>query len=363
MVFLLRIHIEMSDIAPGSPVYSLASSVHSVRPFVELDPLDLSQAEPALAVAAADAEVPAEKPRKQAKPRAPRKKAVAKDDQPALTAPTESEGSKVVRTKVAVGRAMEWSSAIGTWDQEFEAMGRLIPLGKLYLDLKREHGQARRINQDHVKTIRTTFSLRPPLGPVSCLVWNDGSMFTYIPSLLLVPSDDHFWLLGGQHLISAIKSDAAERDAGGLPLSDWHLHARCDVLRITCPVETRLLVSGQHNATSRLTRECTIFEVMEMVYTDKFTGSTQDLHSRIKRALEVAGINTKGDKAVCIFYSYHCSLVSSFITVGHHQTVDTTQLAGTPWGIKISRRIEDVQCKKPGHHHPFLQELVRHPEP
>ena len=116
---------------------------------------------------------------------------------------------------------------------------------------------------------------------------------------MFVHTDDHFWLLGGHHLISAIKADAVARDRDGLPVLEWHQNARCDVLRITCPLETRLLVSGQHNATTRLVRDCTVSEVMEMVYSDKFCGATKDdLHLRIKRALECSGVNVKGDKAV-----------------------------------------------------------------
>lgn len=137
-------------------------------------------------------------------------------------------------------------------------------------------------------------------------------------------------------MISAIKGDAAVRDREGLPLMDWHKQARADVLRITCPIETRMLASGQHNATSRLVRDCTVAEVLELVYSDKFSGdSKDDLHMRIKRALECSGVNAKGEKPVCFLPTYIYIFTTSFLIVGNHTAMDSTQLDGSAWWGKM----------------------------
>lgn len=125
------------------------------------------------------------------------------------------------------------------------------------------------------------------------------------------------------------------RDRDGLPLMDWHLNARCDVLRITCPLETRLLVSGQHNATTRLVRDCTIAEVMEMVYSDKFTSTNRDdLHHRIKRALECSGVNVKGEKAVCVIFH---SIVRTTFVFCHSGKQSGSGFHSVCWSCMVGR--------------------------
>jgi hypothetical protein len=96
--------------------------------------------------------------------------------------------------------------------------------------------------------------------------------------------------------------DALIRSGQGLPLQPWHLNARVDILKISCPMATRLLVSGAHNATARLVRETTVAEVMEMLYLDSSVElGRDDLHQRIKRALECSGVNSRSDRPVCSF--------------------------------------------------------------
>ena len=160
----------MVSVAPGSPVISLASEIPEIEP-IDLDPVFGEELEAAPTTPPPVAE---KKQRKPAKPRAPKVKVVV--PAPDTPTPTESKGRKMVKPRVVTQSGMEWTSAVGTWDHEYEAKGRLIPISKLYLDLRREHGQARRLSLDHVNTIQSTFAMRPPVGPASCLVWNDGSM-------------------------------------------------------------------------------------------------------------------------------------------------------------------------------------------
>lgn len=117
------------------------------------------------------------KPVKKAKgERAPRKPRAKKSDALNLE-PTPEEGEKAVKTGKAGTASMQWSTAVGTYDSQFEAHGKVMPIGKLCIDTRLEHGQARRLVMEHVDLIRNTFSIRPPLGLVSALVWNNGSMF------------------------------------------------------------------------------------------------------------------------------------------------------------------------------------------
>lgn len=168
----------MADNVPDSPVLSEASAVQEVEPMVLDAEVEVEDAEP-------EDHPPVAVPKKQAKPRAQKAKKGDKVTSPVASTPTEPEGSKVVKPRVATASGIEWTSAVGTWDHEYEAKGRLIPLSKLCLDLKREHGQARRLSQDHISTIQATLKLRPPVGPASCLVWNDGSMFSSVSCNLL----------------------------------------------------------------------------------------------------------------------------------------------------------------------------------
>jgi hypothetical protein len=91
--------------------------------------------------------------------------------------PTPEEGEKAVKTGKAGAGTMQWSTAVGTYDNQFEAHGKIMPIDKLCIDYKLEHGQARRLNMEHVDQIQQTFQVRPPLGLTSALVWNNGSMY------------------------------------------------------------------------------------------------------------------------------------------------------------------------------------------
>lgn len=102
--------------------------------------------------------------------------------------------------------------------------------------------------------------------------------------------------------MSAVLKDAQVRSGQGLPLQEWHQKVKCDILSINCPIATRLLVSGAHNATARLVRETSVAEIMEMLYLDASVEvGRDDLHQRIKRALECSGVNSKSEKPVCTF--------------------------------------------------------------
>ena len=117
-------------------------------------------------------------------------------------------------------------------------------------------------------------------------------------------SDDGYWVLGHQHLVSAVQRDKERRIKAGLPLLPWHEKIRCDIIRTLCPLDTRKFVAGQHNAASRLVRQTNVGEVMEMLIKDTPPNDREkDLHSRIRRTLERSGMNVDVQKPVCPLFA------------------------------------------------------------
>ena len=123
--------------------------------------------------------------------------------------------------------------------------------------------------------------------------------------------------------MSAVKQDAERRTDDGLPLLHWHTVARCNVLRVTCPLDVRRLIAGQHNATGRLIRSTSLHELMTMVYKDD---KAPDLHTRIMRSLERSGMNVDVAKPVCLdFMDVQCHFITLSSTGQHCAPVHSSE--------------------------------------
>ena len=119
-------------------------------------------------------------------------------------------------------------------------------------------------------------------------------------TVILFFTDDGYWVLGHQHLVHAVLQFRAERQKKGKGTLPWLEHIKCDVLKTTCPLDTRKFIAGQHNATARLVRTTNVAECMEMLLKDAPTSERErDLHNRIRRTLERCGMNVEVANAVC----------------------------------------------------------------
>ena len=69
-----------------------------------------------------------------------------------------------------------WKSAVQANQTEFEAVGKVLDVDLLKIDTHLKQGQTRTLDLEHAEAIRKSFQVRPPLGLLSALVYNDGSM-------------------------------------------------------------------------------------------------------------------------------------------------------------------------------------------
>lgn len=134
-------------------------------------------------------------------------------------------------------------------------------------------------------------------------------------------SGGRYWLLGSQHLARAVQKHAEKAEAADLPLQDWMKEVYADVLAPGVDIQTRRLLSGQSNASQHMTMTTTVSECMTLLLHDTPPENERDLHSRIKRALEMAGLNVDVTQPVYKERSaVRSSLRLSFI-VPHHKAM------------------------------------------
>lgn len=171
--------------------------------------------------------------------------------------------------------AMSWSNLKDINAQWFSAVGKELPLDRLAWDVRVEYGQARPLDDAHVKKVFDSLQVRPPREPVKVTVWeNEG--------------DKKFYILSGQHISKAVLWSREQREKTGLSLEPWHHVVRADVLKFMTPLSVRKTVSGADNASTRVQRETTVSECLKNLIRDH---SADDMHDKVARAVEQSGLN------------------------------------------------------------------------
>lgn len=71
---------------------------------------------------------------------------------------------------------LSWTSSLANHKQEFLAIAKRVGIDKVLFDTALREGQSRVIDTAHVDHLKESIRLRPPLEPIRCLLWDNGSM-------------------------------------------------------------------------------------------------------------------------------------------------------------------------------------------
>ena len=94
-----------------------------------------------------------------------------------ISKPAKTGRALVAPVKEKEGQsAPVWKSAVQAHQTEFEAVGKVLDVDLLKIDTHMNMGQTCTLDIEHAKAIEVSFQFRPPLGMLSALVYNDGSM-------------------------------------------------------------------------------------------------------------------------------------------------------------------------------------------
>ena len=79
-------------------------------------------------------------------------------------------------------------------------------------------------------------------------------------------ADDRLWVIGGQHITSALLKMRKEFLNGGKGLPEWLKSVECEELHHDCPIAARELISGDHNALQHSTSPMRMPQVVERLH-------------------------------------------------------------------------------------------------
>ena len=109
---------------------------------------------------------------------------------------------------------------------------REIPMAHIRIDKDLNKGQVRQLNEDTIEDRTKDLEAVSPLGLLSTLVWPDP--------------DGFYYLIGGQHVVTAAKRMGELRGLQNLPLKAWQKTILGHVVKRDTPLETRERLAGQH---------------------------------------------------------------------------------------------------------------------
>ena len=106
--------------------------------------------------------------------------------------------------------------------------------------------------------------------------------------MLLCFSADHTWVLGGQHLVTAMRTIAGEYQKAGKTVPQWAREVWGDVLKVDTPLLTKKLISGDHNAIQHATSALLLSNVLEH-YHERISETGETGQDMLMEAIRIAG--------------------------------------------------------------------------
>ena len=121
-------------------------------------------------------------------------------------------------------------------------MEKDIPIEKIQIDVDLVHGQIRPIDQARVQEIALGLRIRPPAVACQVLVWDMAGMHSFSQFFSICfdsQTDGNYAVLGGQHLVSALKIAQTELVSGEKTVPPTISTVRARVLAHETPVKER----------------------------------------------------------------------------------------------------------------------------